>query len=139
LKQTSQQRQRSVALTILLVIAALMGVAGIMLAAAAAHAVLGAGLDTAASMLLFHAAAALGAAALAHQGLLRRSLGLAVIAAWAIGAVLFSGDIALRAFAGHRLFPMAAPTGGIMLILGWLVLAVAALAAPSRARSGDCS
>jgi uncharacterized membrane protein YgdD (TMEM256/DUF423 family) len=122
-----------VALTILLVIAALMGVAGIMLAAAAAHAVPGAGLDAAASMLLFHAAAALGATALVHQGLLRRPLGLAVIATWVIGAVLFSGDITLRAFAGHRLFPMAAPAGGIMLIFGWLVLAVAALAAPWRA------
>jgi uncharacterized membrane protein YgdD (TMEM256/DUF423 family) len=110
-----------------------MGAAGISLAAAAAHAVPGAGLDAAASMLLFHAVAALGAAALAHQGLLRRPLGLAVIAAWVIGAALFSGDIALRAFVGHRLFPMAAPTGGIMLILGWLVLAVAALAAPWRA------
>ena len=120
-------------MTLLLVIAALMGAAGIMLAAAAAHAVPGATLDAAVSMLLFHAVAALGAAALAHQGLLRRPLGLAGIAAWVIGAVLFSGDIALRAFAGHRLFPMAAPAGGIMLILGWLVVAAAALAAPSRA------
>jgi uncharacterized membrane protein YgdD (TMEM256/DUF423 family) len=133
LKQTSQQEQWSVALTILLVIAALMGAAGIMLAAVAAHAAPGAGLDAAASMLLFHAAAALGAAALAHQGLLRRPLGLAAIAAWVIGAILFSGDIALRAFAGHRLFPMAAPAGGIMLIFGWLVLAVAALAVRWRA------
>jgi uncharacterized membrane protein YgdD (TMEM256/DUF423 family) len=133
LKQTSQQGQWSVALTILLVIAALMGAAGIMLAAVAAHAAPGAGLDAAASMLLFHAAAALGAAALAHQGLLRRPLGLAAIAAWVIGAILFSGDIALRAFAGHRLFPMAAPAGGIMLIFGWLVLAVAALAVRWRA------
>ena len=116
-------------LTILLVIAALMGAAGIMLAAAAAHAVPGAGLDAAASMLLFHAAAALGAVALVHQGLLRRALGLAAVAAWAIGAVLFSGDLAVHAFAGHRLFPMAAPTGGILLILGWLVLAAAAVAA----------
>jgi len=138
LKQISQQRQRPATLTILLVVAALMGAAGIMLAAAAAHAVRGVGLDAAASMLLFHAAAALGAAALAQQGLLHRSLALAVIAAWAIGAVLFSGDIALRAFAGHRLFPMAAPTGGTMLILGWLLLAVAALAA-WRARSRDCT
>jgi uncharacterized membrane protein YgdD (TMEM256/DUF423 family) len=133
LKQISQQGQRPAGLTILLVIAALMGAAGVSLAAAAAHAVPGAGLDAAASMLLFHAVAALGAAALAHQGLLRRPLGLAVIAAWVIGAALFSGDIALRAFVGHRLFPMAAPTGGIMLILGWLVLAVAALAASWRA------
>lgn len=133
MKQASQQGQCSAGLTILLVIAALMGAAGIMLAAAAAHAVPGAGLDAAASMLLFHAAAALGAAALVHQGLLWRHLGLAVIAAWGIGAGLFSGDIALRALAGHRLFPMAAPAGGIVLILGWLGLAVAALAAPWRA------
>lgn len=125
--------QRSAAWTILLVIAALMGAAGIMLAAAAAHVVAGAGLDAAASMLLFHAAAALGAAALAHQGLLHRALGLAVVAAWVLGAVLFSGDIALRAFAGHRLFPLAAPAGGITLIAGWLVLALAVLAAPWRA------
>jgi uncharacterized membrane protein YgdD (TMEM256/DUF423 family) len=133
LKQTSEQAQRSPALTILLVIAAFMGAAGITLAAAAAHAVPGAGLGAAASMLLFHAAATLGAAALAHQGLLRRSLGLSVIAAWVIGAVLFSGDIALRAFAEHRLFPMAAPAGGIILIFGWLVLALAVLGAPRRA------
>lgn len=125
--------QRSAAWTFLLVIAALMGAAGIMLAAAAAHAVAGAGLDAAASMLLFHAAAALGAAALAQQGLLHRALGLAVVAAWVLGAVLFSGDIALRAFAGHRLFPLAAPAGGITLIVGWLVLALAVLAAPWRA------
>ncbi len=119
-------------MTILLVIAALMGAAGIVLAAAGAHALPGAGLDTAASMLLFHAAAALGATALVHQALVWRPLGFAVIGAWAIGAVLFSGDIALRALAGHRLFPMAAPAGGMVLIFGWLVLAVAALAASWR-------
>ena len=133
MKQAAQQEPRPAALRLLLVIAALMGAAGITLAAAAAHAVQGAGLDAAASMLLFHAAAALGAAALGQQGLLRRPLGLAGIAAWVIGAVLFSGDIALHAFAGHRLFPMAGPAGGIMLIIGWFVLAAAALAPPWRA------
>jgi uncharacterized membrane protein YgdD (TMEM256/DUF423 family) len=40
----------------------------------------------------------------------------------------------MRAFAGHRLFPMAAPSGGMLLILGWLVLAAAALSAVGRAR-----
>jgi uncharacterized membrane protein YgdD (TMEM256/DUF423 family) len=117
-----------VALTILLIFAGLMGAAGIMLAAASAHAVPGAGLDGAAYLLLFHSAAMLGAGALAQQGVLWRPLALAVLAAWLVGAVLFSGDIALRAFAGHRLFPMAAPSGGIILILGWLALAAAAAA-----------
>jgi uncharacterized membrane protein YgdD (TMEM256/DUF423 family) len=46
-----------------------------------------------------------------------------------LGSALFAGDIALRAFVGHRLFPMAAPTGGGVLILAWLALAVAAILA----------
>ena len=39
---------------------------------------------------------------------------------------------ALRAFAGHRLFPFAAPTGGMILIAAWLALTAAALAALMR-------
>lgn len=115
------------ALTIALALAGLMGAGGIMLAAAGAHAAPGAGLESAAYMLLFHATAIIGGAALVQQGALWRPLALVVLAAWVIGAVLFSGDIALRAFAGHRLFPMAAPSGGIILILGWLAFAVAAI------------
>ena len=120
------------ALTILLVLAGLMGAAGIMLAAAGAHAAPGAGLESAASMLLFHAVAILGGTALVQQGMLWRPLAFVVLAAWIAGAVLFSGDIALRAFAGHRLFPMAAPSGGIILILSWLGFVVAAIAAFGR-------
>ena len=118
--------------TILIALAGLMGAAGIVLAAAGAHAAPGAGLDSAAYMLLFHAAAIIGGAALAQQGLLWRPLALATLAAWVVGAVLFSGDIALRAFAGHRLFPMAAPSGGLILIIGWVLLAAAAIGALSR-------
>ena len=117
------------ALTILIVLAGLMGASGIALAAAGAHAATNAGLDSAAYMLLFHAAALLGGAALLQQGLLWRPLMLAVLVAWVVGAALFSGDIALRAFAGHRLFAMAAPTGGIILIAAWLALAAAAIGA----------
>lgn len=119
-------------LTIFLVLAGLMGAAGIVLAAAGAHAASGAGLDSAAYMLLFHAAAMIGAAALIQNGLVWRGPAFAVLAAWVVGAVLFSGDIALRAFAGHRLFPMAAPSGGIILILGWLGFVVAAFGAVLR-------
>ena len=120
------------AFTIALALAGLMGAGGIILAAAAAHAAPGAGLDSAAYLLLFHATAIIGGTALVQQGALWRPLALLVLVAWVIGAVLFSGDIALRAFAGHRLFPMAAPSGGVILILGWLGFAVAAIGALVR-------
>ena len=120
------------AVTILLILAALLGACGIILAAAGAHAAPGAGLDGAAYMLLFHAASVLGGAALAQQGLLWRPLALLALAAFLVGAALFAGDIALRAFAGHRLFVMAAPVGGIILIAGWLALAAAAIGALLR-------
>lgn len=119
-------------LTILLALAGLMGAGGIMLAAAGAHAAPNAGLDSAGYMLLFHAAAVLGGVALVQQGALLRPLAFAALIAWVLGAVLFSGDIALRAFAGHRLFPMAAPSGGIILIAAWLLCAAAAIGALLR-------
>ncbi len=115
------------ALTILIALAGLMGAAGIVLAAAGAHAAPGAGLDSAASMLLLHAAALLGGVALLQHGALWRPLGLIALAGWIVGAALFSGDIAARAFAGHRLFPYAAPSGGMILIVAWLALTAAAI------------
>ena len=118
--------------TILIALAGLMGAAGVILLAAGAHAAPGAGLDSAGQILLFHAAAVIAAAAALHQGLLLRPLALAATIGLIIGAVLFSGDIALRALAGHRLFPMAAPTGGFVLIASWLGIAVAAVIALTR-------
>jgi uncharacterized membrane protein YgdD (TMEM256/DUF423 family) len=59
-------------------------------------------------MLQLHAVALLAAAALLNAGMIWRPLG-------------------LRAFAGHRLFPMAAPTGGTMAIASWVALAIAGL------------
>jgi uncharacterized membrane protein YgdD (TMEM256/DUF423 family) len=117
--------------TILIVLAGLMGAGGIILAAAGAHAAPGAKLDSAAYMLLFHSAAVLGGAALLQQGQLWRPLGLIALIGLVLGGFLFSGDIALRTFTGHRLFPMA-PTGGTILIVAWLGLAVAAITALIR-------
>ena len=114
-------------LPILVALAGVMGAAGIVVAAAGAHMAPGAGLDSAATMLLFHAAAIVGAAALVQQGVLWRPLALVVLAGFVLGAALFSGDIALRAFTAHRLFPFAAPSGGFILIAAWLALAAAAL------------
>ena len=48
------------------------------------------------------------------------------LSASSIAAGLFAGDLTLRQYAGHGLFPMAAPTGGTLLIASWLALAVAA-------------
>ena len=57
---------------IVITLAGLMGVSGVILAAVGAHAAPGTGLDSAAYILLFHAAAILGATAILHQGLLWR-------------------------------------------------------------------
>ena len=105
-----------------------MGASGIVLAAAGAHAAPGAGLDSAGQMLLFHAKAVMAtAAALYQEKLLSRPLAVVAVLGFIVGAVLFSGDIAMRAFAGHRLFPFAAPTGGFVLIASWLALTLAAV------------
>jgi uncharacterized membrane protein YgdD (TMEM256/DUF423 family) len=123
---------KEIAMTILIALAGLMGACGVVLLAASAHAVPGAGLDSAGQMLLFHAAAVLGATAVLQQGLLLRPLGLPAAVGLVVGALLFSGDLTLRAFAGHRLFPFAAPTGGTLLIISWLALAAAAVIALTR-------
>ena len=42
----------------------------------------------------------------------------------AIGLALFCSDLFVRDMIGERIFPMAAPTGGSLMILGWLAIAV---------------
>jgi len=77
-------------------------------------------------MLLFHALAVLATVALAERGILHLRIGM--VAAWGfvVATALFAGDLSLRQYAGHSLFPFAAPTGGTLLIASWLALAVAA-------------
>jgi uncharacterized membrane protein YgdD (TMEM256/DUF423 family) len=43
-----------------------------------------------------------------------------------LGVALFAGDVALRAFEAGQLFAKAAPIGGSLTILSWLLVAVAA-------------
>jgi uncharacterized membrane protein YgdD (TMEM256/DUF423 family) len=129
----NEREQRSVMTSALLLLACLMGAGGVGLAAAAAHGASAAGLDSAAYLLLFHATAVLAIASLARQELLWRPLGLVAMACFVAGGTLFAGDVSMRAFAGQRLFPMAAPTGGTLLILGWLVLTAAAVVAMAAA------
>jgi uncharacterized membrane protein YgdD (TMEM256/DUF423 family) len=111
---------------ILVVLAAIMGADGVMLAAASAHQADAVRLASASSMLLFHASAVLATVALAERAIINARIGLAAAFGFVIAAALFAGDLTLRQYAGHGLFPFAAPTGGTLLIVSWLALAVAA-------------
>ncbi|WP_375464291.1 DUF423 domain-containing protein [uncultured Methylobacterium sp.] len=111
---------------ILIALAALAGGLGVAASAAAAHIPGADSLKTAAQFLLFHAPAILALTGLAAAGLTHGIVTRIAAAALMLGLALFSGDLALRALSGHALFPAAAPSGGIVLMLGWLGAAVAA-------------
>ena len=118
----------------LVIFGALFGLAGVALSALAAHAGGGTNLDTAARFLLAHAPVLLAAAALLATGLVHRALGSLGAAGISLGTALFAGDLTVRALAGAPLFANAAPTGGIILMAGWLMLAVAGMMRRSQAR-----
>lgn len=102
--------------------AGIAGMAGVATLAVGAHAVTDANLDVAGSILLFHAAALL-ALANADGHRLRGLSALLFVA----GCLMFSGDLIFKAAMARSLFPMAAPSGGVALILGWLVIAIGSL------------
>jgi uncharacterized membrane protein YgdD (TMEM256/DUF423 family) len=106
--------------------AALLGAAGVVLGSVAAHRIPDASLALAANYLIMHAATVIAIAAWSVRsesgGTLWRSSARVML----LGAALFCGDIAARKIGGFGLFPMAAPTGGIALILGWVLAAIAA-------------
>ncbi len=104
----------------LVIATGLMGAAGVAAGAAGAHSGGGGNLQTASLYLLVHAAAA---AAIALN-IWRSMLFLASASLLAGGATLFAGDLSLRTLAGAPLFPMAAPGGGMIMIAGWLLLAI---------------
>jgi uncharacterized membrane protein YgdD (TMEM256/DUF423 family) len=111
---------------ILIILAAIMGADGVILAAASAHQPDAARLASASSMLLFHSLAVLAVVALAERGVIHVKIGIVAAFGFVVAAALFAGDLTLRQYAGHGLFPLAAPTGGTLLIVSWLLLAVAA-------------
>jgi uncharacterized membrane protein YgdD (TMEM256/DUF423 family) len=113
-------------------LAGLFGAFGVGLAALAAHAYAGTSLASAATMLSLHAPALLGVAALSvtghtHAPTLR-------LGGWGLvlGTALFSGDIACRVFTGLAPVPFAAPLGGSLLIVAWVVIAVSGLLGARR-------
>ena len=114
------------ALRILVILAGVMGADGIILAAASAHQGDAARLGAASSMLLFHASAVLAVTALVERSIVQAKIGMGAAFGFVIATSLFAGDLSMRHYADHSLFPMAAPTGGTLLIMSWLSVAVAA-------------
>jgi len=115
-----------------ILLAALMGGSGVALWSAATHGG-EASLQIAAQMLLIHAALVPGLTACRKQELVHDRLASLAASALILGVILFAADLAARARLGARLFPFAAPLGGGLTILGWLMLAGSALAASTIA------
>lgn len=112
----------------LIALGAVFGFLGTGAAAGAAHITgPGSGLDTAAYFLLIHGTVLIGISLLVQVGLVHAGAGR--LGGWLVfaGTALFTGELALRAIEGKTLFPMAAPTGGTILLAGWLAIAIAAL------------
>jgi len=105
----------------LVVFAGLCGAAGVALSAAAAHAG-GGNVGTAANFLLLHAPALLAVGLLGAGRWLN-----AAASVLFLGLLLFAGDLLARDYLGGRLFSGAAPAGGVLMIAGWIGIAIAGL------------
>ncbi|HUO21114.1 MAG TPA: DUF423 domain-containing protein [Caulobacteraceae bacterium] len=81
-------------------------------------------LETGGHYQLVHALAALVAVILARQGLQRARL-----SAWLFlsGALIFSGTLYLMAVGAPRWLGAVTPIGGLLLLAGWAILALAGL------------
>ena len=113
------------------VVAGLFGAAGVALAAIGAHMNGSPTVTTSAYFLLFHAGALVGFCALA---VVAPGLGpLAAASTIALGTILFSGELAFHALSGVGTLAKAAPIGGGMMIVGWLIAAVVVPLAIGRA------
>lgn len=100
--------------------AGICGALGVTLAAISAHGG-SPNMATAANFLFVHATALLVIGLTAFNAVVRWAA--AVLFA---GLLLFVGDLASRDFLDDRLFAMAAPTGGMLMILGWIGVAASA-------------
>ncbi len=115
-----------------LIIAALMGLCGTVALALAAHMGGATSLQTAGQFLLFHAPSVMAITAARRLELIPMRWGANAVSVLILGVVLFCGDLTLRVFAGVSLFPMAAPVGGGLIMLGWFCVALCALLARSK-------
>jgi uncharacterized membrane protein YgdD (TMEM256/DUF423 family) len=118
-------------------LAGLTGAGGLILAAADAHLVPDTRLHTAASLMLLHAVAAIALTSLALAVPQRGIWFVSAAGMFLSGSVIFGCDLTLRALLA--LFPMAAPLGESLLILGWIIIALATVVIlrPSHSGTGD--
>src|SRR5690606_9398050 len=106
---------------LLILLAGLCGAAGVTLSAVAAHGG-AANTATAATFLVVHAPVLLVVGTTVFNNIMRWSALVLLL-----GLALFAGDLVTRDFTDDRLFAMAAPIGGGLMILGWLGIAVSGL------------
>ena len=111
-----------------LFLSGIFGTSGVALAAAATHTGATQMLGNASAMCLAHAPILLGL----YLGWdkIRTARPAAVLLG--LGTIVFAGDLVARQFTGSGLFHMAAPAGGIGMMLGWLTLASAAFFRDAR-------
>ena len=106
-----------------LFLAGLIGAAGVIFSAMAAH-----GGDThlysAAATACMAQAPALLAIYIGWEKIRTALIASALIG---LGCLLFAADLVVRARFGQALSPMSAPTGGFMMIAGWAAVAAGAL------------
>lgn len=107
---------------LILLFSGFLGASGVVLAAAASHGGDGRLLGAASTMCLAHAPVLLGLW-LAGQRFKTAPFAALTLAA---GTMLFAGDLLARHFGHGALFPMAAPIGGMGMILGWLLIGAGA-------------
>ncbi|KAA0972310.1 DUF423 domain-containing protein [Aureimonas fodinaquatilis] len=125
-------RKADAASVMMIVFAGLFGAAGTAGAAYAAHATSSPLPAIGSAIALVHAPALLALALAPAQLITARHVPGAMLIA---GVLLFSGDLASRLVFDARLFANAAPSGGMLLILGWLSIAVCAITAWVRNRA----
>ncbi|WP_444678967.1 DUF423 domain-containing protein [Halomonas sp. E19] len=113
-------------------LAALSGALAVVAGAFAAHALQGAlparllaAFETGVRYQMWHTLAMLGV--LAWRSVRPRRGQVLVLGLWTAGIVLFSGSLYAMALSGARGLGMITPLGGVLLIGGWLALALCAL------------
>lgn len=112
---------------LVLLLSGLLGAAGVALAAAATH-IGGALLGPASAMCLAHAPAML--ALYAGHKHIKTATGAGMV--MGIGTLLFASDLVAKQYIGSGFFPMAAPSGGMLMILGWLLAGASAFLRPQQ-------
>lgn len=111
-----------------LFLSGILGASGVALAAAATHTGATHMLGNASAMCLAHAPVLLGL----FLGWDRIRTASPAAFLLGLGTLLFAGDLVARQFTGSGVFPMAAPAGGLSMILGWVTLGSAAFFKAAR-------